>query len=116
MLTHPALQAVDWREVSQTVAMDDADDVPADADETIDAYINVAGQLCSKLRDGFAEVREPASARGSKCALSMLDIPRALAGAFDVGSWKAILTEAAELFRKISLIDFALLAGSNVLP
>eukprot|EP01052_Picozoa_sp_SAG31_P045862 SAG31_NODE_8545_length_1432_cov_1.476369_1_plen_316_part_00 len=73
-------------------------------------------QICTKVRDGFEDVPElQPMHEGHKCALSMLDIPAALAGAFDVPTWKQILDTASVLFEKLSLINWSLMTNGEVI-
>ena len=80
-----AIQGVDWRAVAQTASEDDADDVPADFDQQADSEVEVMRALCGKLAAAMPRVTPPPKTEGVKCTLSMLDIPDAVAGVFDIG-------------------------------
>jgi hypothetical protein len=72
----------------------------------VDSEVEVMKTLCGKLAAAMPRVTPPPKTEGAKCVLSMLDIPDAVAGLFDIGMMKEILTKASDIMKRASLVDW----------
>ena len=71
--------------------------------------------LCGKLAAAMPRVTPPPKTEGAKCVLSMLDIPDAVAGLFDIGMMKEILTKASDIMKRASLVDWMMMVQGEVI-
>jgi hypothetical protein len=112
-----ALQGVDWGGVARLVR---GDEPGQDAEYwqnfpvNVDSLLGASKTICGKLAAAVQQVEPPPKTGGYKCALSMLDVPGALAGALDVGMTKAILREASPVLKRMSLVDWSMMVQNEV--